>query len=163
VETVTLRAEDFKTVHNTLCELRSIQERLTGVISNEMADRLHSVIKGFDAGLANAYEQDTAQFDRKHEHYQSVQEELSLHTVWSVYEVEDLNEPHPYPGAMQLCYRDHWGDEPVFVEIKGPTWADLYCAANSAIMASGDDHHIFIEQFKPNPAEPLQLILQTGS
>jgi hypothetical protein len=32
MQTVTLYAEDFKTVHNTLCELRSIQQRLTGVI-----------------------------------------------------------------------------------------------------------------------------------
>jgi hypothetical protein len=83
--------------------------------------------------------------------------------VWSIYEVEDLGQPHPYKGAMQICYRDHWGDEPVFRAITGTTWADLYAAADRAILESGDQHHIFIERFKPNPAEPLQLILQTGS
>lgn len=47
METVTLQAEDFRTVHNTLCELREIEMRLNEVLNPDMVDRLHRVIKGF--------------------------------------------------------------------------------------------------------------------
>jgi len=164
METVTLRAEDFKTVHNTLCELRSVQERLTGVISNELADRLHSVIKGFDAGLADAYAQDNAAFERKHDHYEFIGLKAGIRVSrWSIYEVEDLEAEHPYKGAERICYRDHWGDAPVFREIKGPRWRDLWKAADLAIEDSGDQHHIFIESFVASTQQPGTLRLTTGS
>jgi hypothetical protein len=165
METVTLQAEDFRTVHNALCDLRSVQERLTGVISNELADHLHSVVKGFESGLKSAYAQDSAQFESKMDYYSRFQKDNGLKTVWSIYElpIHGFLGDHPFQGALQVAYRDHWGDEPVFAEIQGTTWADLYRAADQCIRNSGDDHHCFIEQLKPNPAEPLQLILQTGS
>ena len=163
METVVLKGEDFKTVHNTLCELRSVQEQLCGVINESMAQKLHSVIRGFEAGLADAYQQDNAKFDSKHEHYGSVRDYLGLRSIWSIYSVEDLNQPHPYAGAAEVCYRDHWGDGPVYETIPGPTWADLYSAADRCIQRSGDGHHIFIEAFKPVADQPHQLRLTTGS
>lgn len=163
METVTLYAEDFKTVHNTLCELRSVQERLTGVISSELADQLHRVIRGFEAGLKNAYEQDTTAFDRKWEHYHRVREEYGLQTTWSVYEVEDLFQQHAYPGAAYVIYDQHWGDGEVVRAIDGNTWVDLYRAADAAILASGDGHHTFIEQFDAVADKPHHLRLTTGS
>ncbi len=163
METVTLHSEDFKTVHNTLCELRSVQERLTGVISNDLADRLHRVVKGFEQGLANAYEQDRSAFDRKMDHYDEVRQAQGFKTVWSIYEIEELGQPHPFEGALQVVYKDHWGDQPVVEEINGPRWVDLYAAADAAIRRSGDDHHIFIEAFRPVADQPHQLRLTTGS
>ena len=165
MQTVTLKAEDFRTVHNTLCELREVEQRLNEVISEQMVQRLHRVIKGFEQGLADAYRQDNEQFESKMDYYSQFQKNNQLKTIWSIYElpIHGFLGEHPYKGAQQLAYRDHWGDEPVFAEIQGTTWADLYRAADQCIRNSGDDHHCFIEQLKPNPAEPLQLILQTGS
>jgi hypothetical protein len=163
METVTLRGQDFKTVHNTLCELRSIQERLTGVISNDLADRLHSVVKGFEHGLADAYQQDNAAFDAKHDHYNEVREQLGLTTIWSVYDVKNLNERHPFEGATEVLYKDHWGQRAISKPVVGSTWAALYVAANACIRDSGDDHHIFIEQFVADQPQPGVLRLTTGS
>lgn len=163
METVTLHSEDFRTVHNTLCELRSVQERLTGVISSELADQLHRVVQGFEAGLKNAYDQDEAGFDRKMDHYSEVKQQLGLRSIWSIFEVEDLNQPHPYAAAAEICYRDHWGDAPVYEIIPGPTWRDLYSAADRCIQRSGDGHHIFIESFQPVADQPHQIRLTTGS
>lgn len=165
METVTLRAEDFKTVHNTLCELRSVQERLTGVINDELATRLHRVVQGFEQGLKNCYEQDHAAFDRKMDYYNRFKTENGLSAIWSIFE---LNEhgflyDHPYKGALKVAYSQHWGDEAVFEEIQGTTWADLYRAADRCIRRSGDGHHCFIEAFTPNRECPQQLILHTGS
>ena len=163
METVTLHSEDFRTVHNTLCELRSVQQRLTGVISNDLADQLHRVVKGFEAGLKNAYDQDSAAFDLKNDHYREVQQQLGLGAVWSIYDVSDLDAAHPYTQARELCYRDHWGEEAVYETIPGKTWAALFVAADRCIQRSGDQHHIFIESFQPVADQPHQLRLTTGS
>jgi hypothetical protein len=163
METVTLRGEDFKTLHNTLCDLRNLVERMEqSMIKTSEFDR---IIEGFQMGLKDAYEQDNSSFDRKHDYYGRFREENSLTTIWSVYELQEHGflRDHPFQGAQQLCYRDHWGDEPVFEPIEGRTWGDLYRAADRAIRRSGDDHHIFIEAFHANEQCPEQLFLITGS
>lgn len=165
METVTLKGQDFSTVHNTLCELREVQQRLSGVINLEMAAKLQAVIQGFERGLADAYSQDNSAFDSKMDYYSEFQRENGLQSIWSIYDlpVNGFLQEHPYEGALQLAYRDHWGDEPVFAEIQGVTWADIYRAADDCIRRSGDLHHVFIESIRVNPSHRSQLILTTGS
>ena len=163
METVTLKGSDFKTVHNTLCELRSIQERLTGVLSEQLAEQLHSVVKNFEQGLADAYAQDHAAFEDKMDYYESVREQEQFKSIWSIFEVKDLGQPHPYAAAAEICYRDHWGADAVYETITGPTWRDLWAAADRCIRRSGDGHHVFIESFEPVADQPHQLRLTTGS
>lgn len=165
METVTLRGEDFSTVHNTLCELREIEQRLNDVLSADMVERLHRVIKGFESGLANAYSQDNSAFDSKMDYYSRFQSENGLKTVWSIYElpIHGFLSDHPYKGAAEVCYRDHWGEGAVYETIQGPTWADLYRAADRCIRRSGDSHHCFIEAFETVADQPHQLRLTTGS
>lgn len=163
METVVLRGQDFKTVHNTLCELRSVQQQLAGVINLEMAARLQAVIQGFESGLKHAYDQDSAAFELKSEHYSEVRAAEGFKSIWSIYSVEELGEQHPYVNATEICYRDHWGKEAVYETIPGGTWTDLYQAADRCIRRSGDDHHIFIESFEPVANQPRQLRLTTGS
>lgn len=161
METVTLHAEDFKTVHNTLCELRSLVERMTH--SMIKIDDVQRIVEGFERGLADAYAQDHAAFDRKMEHYSDVQRELGLNSIWSIFEVENLSDRHPFEGADRVVYKDHWGGSPTSCSINGLTWAALYVAADAAIRDSGDGHHVFIEQFRPSKDDPRTLILSTGS
>lgn len=163
METVTLHSEDFKTVHNTLCDLRSVQQRLTGILNQDLADQLHKVVKGFEKGLADAYRQDSAAFDTKSDHYEQIREGRNFRTIWSVYEVSDLTAAHPYVGATHVCYDTHWGSEDVWMPINGDRWVDLYDAADRCIRRSGDDHHVFIEGFDPVADQPQTLRLTTGS
>ena len=163
METVTLSGEDFKTVHNTLCELRNLVERMTH--SMIKIDDVQRIVEGFEAGLRDAYEQDNAQFDSKMDYYSGFQRENGLSTIWSIYElpIHGFLRDHPYKDALEVAYRDHWGDQGVFEEIQGGTWADLYRAADRCIRRSGDGHHVFIEAFTVNPNQPNQLVLHTGS
>lgn len=165
METVTLRGEDFKTVHNTLCELREIEMRLNDVLNPDMVARLHRVVKGFESGLANAYAQDNSQFDSKMDYYNEFKSANGLKTIWSIYElpIHGFLMDHPYTSARSVCYRDHWGEEAVYETILGPTWADLYRAADRCIQRSGDTHHIFIEAFESVADQPHQIRLTTGS
>ena len=102
-------------------------------------------------------------FYRKKDHYDSVRQELGLRSFWSIYEVENLSERHPFEGADTVAYSDHWGEKTVAVPINGSTWAALYVAADACIRDSGDEHHVYIERFKPNVISPKVLFLTTGS
>jgi hypothetical protein len=164
MQTVTLQAEDFKTIHNTLCELRSVQERITGVVSTELADRIHAVIKGFEAGLKDAYAQDDAIFSSKMDYFHDFKSINGLQSIWSVYEldVHGFVQPHPFPSDAFIVYTQHWGDgaKDKHYPVLGTTWGDVYRAADLAIRESGDGHHIFIEGFEVKGNE---LHMFTGS
>ena len=154
----TLSAEEFKALHNCLWELDSLQDQRV----QEIVERIRRV------ALKGAYAQDQLSFDTKFELYNRAQMHHGFKTVWSIYEVEDLEAQHSFPGALQVAYKDHWGAEGVFEEIKTEgaghgTWIDLWAAADRAIRRSGDDHHVFIEAFTVNRDCPQQLILHTGS
>lgn len=145
---VTLKAEDFKTIHNALWALqyggKDVEDQVE-IIRNALED---------------AYAQERSDFDRKSDHYSQVKEELGLRSIWSIYEVANLSERFPFEGVTRVVYKDHWGDTPVATEINGSTWAALYVAADACIRDSGDEHHVFIERFKQFGDT---LILTTGS
>lgn len=159
----TLTAAEFKTVHNALCEIRSVHQRMEGAVNEALADKLGAAIKEMEQGLIGAYAQDHQAFDTKSNHYDSVKKDLGLRTVWSIYEVDNLSDRHPFHSATKVMYRDHWGEEPVVKSVVGATWAALYVAADAAIRDSGDDHHVFIEGFRPSKEDASVLILSTGS
>ena len=158
METVTLHAEDFKTVHNTLCELRSLTERMTH--SMIKVEEVQRIVESFEQGLKNCYEQEKTLWSAKNDHYDAVKQELGLSSIWSIYEVEELAQPHPYEGAKYVTYKRFWGEGIVTKAIHGNTWAALYVAANACIRDSGDDHHVFIEDFRKSGDA---LLLTTGS
>jgi hypothetical protein len=159
----TLTAQEFQTIHNSLYRLQNIIGRLEDVLKPDLYAQLTQATNDIRSGLAGAYEQDNAAYHTKHDHYYQVRRELGLQATWSVYEVGNLSDPHPFAGTVRVVYQDHWGDRPVSCNINGSSWAALYVAANACIRDSGDTHHVFIEGFRPDPQDPRTLILITGS
>ena len=151
---VTLSAEEFKILHNSLCELNRFSQFKE---IEEIVERIRGV------ALKSAYEQDNRAFTAKHDHYRDIQKRDGFRSIWSVYEVSDLDSIHPYHDAEYVVYDNHWGDSEVVRKIEGPFWADLYRAADACIQASGDGHHAFIESFTPIKDKPGHLRLGTGS
>ena len=151
----TISAESFKQLHNGLWELDCLVDKLAD-------ENLARVAKILRDSLSDAYEQDGLAFERKNELFSNTRTNLGLTSIWSIYEVDFFVADHTFgQGKTRLVYKDHWGKEPVVVEIHGNTWASLWIAADKAIQASGDDHHTFIECF--TPADSDTLILSTGS
>jgi hypothetical protein len=100
--------------------------------------------------------------DEKFDYYNQVREDLGLNAVWSIFEVENLSERHPFVGVTKVIYRAYGsGDHEVTIE--GDTWKSLYVAADQLIRDSGDGHHIFIEDFKQSSINPEILFVTTGS
>lgn len=133
----TLDRQSFSAIHNRLCELQWHSD-----------DAVKTAVEAIRQSLKAAYDANNAAFDRLSDHYSQVKKELRLSTIWSIYEVDNLWDPHPYTGARVVVYKDHWGDDAVSQPIEGTnSWAALWVAADAAIRKSGDGHHAFIEGF----------------
>lgn len=156
-----LTAQEFSDIHNAKCEIYSIANSLEGVISERLYARIEKAIQLLNKGLERAYEEDNAAEEKRSAHYNKISEEYGFKSIWSVYEVDDLNAPFA-GAATHLAYKQHWGKKPVLVPINGNTWVDLWRAAEAAILESGDNHHIFIESFEPDGDSGI-LNLSTGS
>lgn len=160
----TITVEEFKTIHNAVCNLDSICHQLEDILKPELYLKLVKARNSIRDGLAGAYEQDHEAFSRKSRHYDSIKSELGLsHSEWSIYEVEDLSDRHPFQGVTKVVYKDHWGDALVECQINGLSWAALWVAANACVRDSGDGHHVYIEGFRPSQDNPAVLTLVTGS
>lgn len=88
-------------------------------------------------------------------------------TEWSVLRENkkaSVRERHPFTAAKRVRYLSHWERSiEVEIEIFGNRWIDLWIAADTAVWATRDTHHRFIEDFIPDPHDPTVLILSTGS
>jgi len=146
---VTLTAKEFETIHNALWYLGQIDK-----------PEVQSLVEEIRGALKGAYEQEQAIKDRRYDHYSQVKQDLGLDAIWSVTEVDNLSEPHPFEGVKYVTYKRFWGEGVVTQAIHGNTWAALYVAANACIRDSGDDHHVFIEDFRKSGDT---LLLTTGS
>jgi len=154
---VTLTADEFKVLHNSLYDLNQLAYYHHVPKVEEIVERIRKV------ALKSAYEQDQADFDRKHCEYQHWQQHYGLRSTWSMYQVNLMTTCHPYKDATHVVYDEHWGDKEVVVKIDGKDWNALYRAADSAICESGDGHHCFIESFSIIEDRPGHLRLHTGS
>ena len=158
----TLTAEEFKTIHNALCELDSVKQTLEDILSKDLYIKLAKAANDIRSGLEGAYEQNNSMFENKMDYYDRVREELGLFATWSMYEVDNLSDRHSFEGVTKLVYRSY-GSGNHEVAINGSTYAALYVAANALIRDSEDEHHSFIEGFTQSSIDPTILFLSTGS
>lgn len=159
---VKITGKDFSTIHNALCELKSITKKLDGVVSDRISTRLNWTVDQFTKGLEDAQSQDLNSLHNKMEYWAKVGNREGFFTLWSIFDIDaDCDKVHPYDDVKYLKYTT--GNTQVVASVKGNTWLDLYRAANEAILLSKDSHHSFIEGFEPRGREPDCLTLITGS
>ncbi len=113
--------------------------------------------------LEPLYVRERDAFAWENHHFNQMRRELGALAVWSLFGAGDLRAPHPLGPVSRLLYRVHWGPVAVERPIRGDTWLDLYRAAEACIRASGDRHHLFIEELMPVADRVATLELRTGS
>lgn len=100
-------------------------------------------------------------FEAKHNYFANLRDEHKFLSIWSVYEVHNIEDKASFDSCQSVSYTNHWG-KPVEVQLPDGdhTWLDLWNAADECIKLSGDTHHIFVEGFRLKDGK-LELI--TGS
>jgi len=86
------------------------------------------------------------------------------HSIWSLCSSLLLQEEPAIEGKATIRYRDHWGENgEQTIEVTDPTYTDLWKAADTLIERSGDDHHVFVEDFLHDEDTENTWDLVTGS
>lgn len=164
-----LTPDEFKNVHNALCDIHQIVQRLKGIqpdVARELEEAEGAIRDQFSA----TYAEDSRVFDERHEHYSSWGYHNHIRqSIWSIYEVADLDSDSPLLAPDQpkkIVYRSHWGKNPVVTSFDPEIthWGYLWILSEALIRTSGDRHHVYVESFKLSTyeGEPV-LELITGS
>lgn len=159
----TLTSDEFKKIHNALCEIGYILPKLEDVLKPDLYEKLVKAKNDIDSALSRAYDEEDCEFETREDHYSEISQENNFDSIWSIHEVKNLHEAHPYLVAKTLVYKNHWGTQTIEVPIEGSTWLDMYRAADNAIRKSSDRHHVFIEDFLVSSNDHSVVFLSTGS
>lgn len=97
------------------------------------------------------------EISEKINYFEKIRQENDFVSVWSIFEVEDINSKHFLNSGsrMRIYY------EGAALDIEGKTWLDVWRIADELIKMSGDFHHIFIEKIEKSNFKNYELI--TGS
>lgn len=91
----------------------------------------------------------------------AIRKEHGFKSRWAITGI-DFDAPHPYPDAKTVVYDGHWGAIGAKSHaIPGPTWMDLWRAADALITQSGNDRYIDIDRFVGD-GSILELITSEG-
>lgn len=94
-------------------------------------------------------------FQVDYDRFNAVQEAHDFLSIWSIYEVKDLNEEFGFVDRLKYLKKT--------IKVnKNVTWMELWTLSEQLIIDSGDEHHIFIESFEHN-AKKGYYELFTGS
>ena len=150
---IQLDKSQWREVHNALCAV----EQQTGIIHDMLkhGTELRAAVEALRTALEPAYEQEEQQWDQRFTYCDNVKLNSGFDAIWSAEDV-DFDQPHPFVSDAFIQY--HGAKR---YPIMGPTWLDVYRAADLAIRDSGDQHHIFIEAFRP--LDDNTVTLHTGS
>lgn len=164
-----LSPEGFRNVHNALCELNQIHRKLKP-LGSSIADDLERAIQAIRTEFDEAYAEDSLVFDTRSRQFMDWGHDNNIQTsVWSLYEVEDLDQESPLLASgkyQKLVYRSHWGDRMITTALTPDhkTWGHLWILSEILIDKSGDRHHIFVESFHEEEVDgEIVLALSTGS
>lgn len=143
--------EEFRSIHNALIDLVNLQHHVPG----SQLDRVIQIHERLNDAMKSIRQQEREQWESRSERYESMRIACGFKAIWSKYDVE-LTDVHQYGPVKRMKYLE------TTTEILGSTWTDLYSAADDLIRGSGDNHHIYVEDFELDPTGE-DLLLVTGS
>lgn len=141
-----LSKEDFRNIHNALCDVRNAQSRLSDVLNDSLSNQLSKAIVKFEQGLENVYQQDSKHFDDISEQASTIAKEYDLKTIWSVYDIKSLQDVYPHKASI-LSGRYNGKTVDIILEDRFYRYDELYVLIDKMIREL-DDYHIFIEDIR---------------
>ena len=112
------------------------------------------------------YESDgeNLEWNKRDDYYREIRKEKNFHTIWSIYEVKNMNLP-AFNGECLVYFMGRFNlkfskQEVEKVSVKNPTWLDLWTIADSLIRKSESEHRtdLYIEEFEHDEDGDLNII-----
>lgn len=159
----TINHTEFEKIHNAIGDLRHSIYNLEETLHPDLLAKLNKSLGLLSTGFAGVRAQESEASKNRHDHYENVRISQGFRSIWSEYSVNNLNDKHTLGKNARIHYRDHWGERDFTLLVGGDTWLAVYSVAEELINDSGDQHHIFIEDFLQSKDDPELYFLITGS
>lgn len=136
---------DVETLHNAKIDLARIVEDLDDILAPKVLMQLRKVQTKIRSALLDVNMQKDALWQKRHDYYEKAKVEHSMQTVWSIYEIDNLDSPSGIT-ATELKYNG-WGEATIKMQPGNKTWMELWHYAEQVLHEADDMHHCFIESF----------------
>lgn len=154
--------EQIKKIDSIYPEFHSLIQQLDGVVHPNIIKTLENMKESLTEVMKPIWDEDEEAFEENAKQLDKVRDENNFQTIWSVSEVlaKDLNQKMPF--KIGTIYYESWGKEVKREINKKITWLEAWKVAEELILSSGDNHHIFIEDFHFDKDKGI-VRLSTGS
>ena len=153
---IKISQEDFEKLENSYIDLNHLAQKLNNVVHPDIIKELEKIKKNISSVIKDEQDKEEANFDKAYKHCSKIQDENKFSSVWSIYENTDFEAKFSKKKVQSITYE---GVETTPNKVL--TWLEMWKEADKLIKLSGDDHHIFIENF--NEVKPGHYELSTGS
>jgi hypothetical protein len=154
-----ITSEDMTDIHNGLVYLRNAIDKLEDTLSPFIIVELRKSKSLIQKGFNGVQTQKDKQWDDRNDYYTEIKERCRFQSVWSMYEVEDIEEKAFDLEDGSVLVHENFS---VPLPVGSVSWFQLWMAAEEAIYAVGGDH-IFIESLTQSSINPKIILLGTGS
>ena len=140
-----ITAADVEKLHDAKIELSRIIEDMEDILAPRMLQQFKKVITKIRAGLLDVNTQKDTLWQKRHNHYSDMKNEHGMKTVWSIFEVDDL-ESLSMITATELKYNG-WGEATIKMAPGNKSYMELWHYAEQVLYEADDLEHGFIESF----------------
>ena len=140
-----ITAADVDKLHDAKIELSRIIEDMEDILAPRMLQQFKKVITKIRAGLLDVNTQKDTLWQKRYNHYSDLKNEHGMKTVWSIFEVDDL-ESLSMITATELKYNG-WGEATIKMAPGNKSYMELWHYAEQVLYEADDLEHGFIESF----------------
>lgn len=140
-----ITAADVDTLHNAKIDLARVIEDMEDILAPKLLQQLRKVQTKIRAGLVDVNKQKDLRWEKRYNHFSEVKERDGMKTIWSIFEVDDLNAPSGIT-ATELKYNG-WGEATIKMAPGDKTYMELWHYAEQVLYEADDLDHPFIESF----------------
>jgi hypothetical protein len=135
-------------------EIAQLSRQLDGVVHPSILKKLESIRKRCLQEIAPILKAEEKASNSNYEKLSKIQNKYNLMAVWSM-SIPATDLDNLTPPISKITY-DSWGPQQVHT-FDTPTqmsWLELWKLADKMMVASGDTHHVFIENLYHNEKDP---------
>jgi hypothetical protein len=164
---MSLTNEQIKQLESIYPMLSSVIRSLEPVVKKSVMDEIVAIKEIVSNVFKVQWKEEADEDDQEYKRLSKISKQEKFKSVWSISEVKaaQLDTSFSEKNVKGIVY-ESWGDkkEVSFGKAgKKMTWMDMWREADKLMRQSGDDHHIFIEDFNEVKDKKGYYSLSCGS
>lgn len=140
-----IAAADVEKLHDAKIDLARLVDDMEDILAPKLLQQLRKVQTKIRAGLLDVNTQKDNLWQKRYNYYSDLKNEHGMKTVWSMFEVDDLDSPSMIT-ATELKYNG-WGEATIKMHPGNKTYMELWNYAEQVLYEADDMEHSFIESF----------------